>query len=82
MNEPLQENDSQRRAPAPPEGWRIGASIAAFLAALLFPLIGLAAESAGAHWFVGVMCVTGTFLCVAICLRLPGLTLKHFLPTE
>ncbi|NND96478.1 MAG: hypothetical protein HKN47_04010 [Pirellulaceae bacterium] len=53
-------------------------SIVAFVAALLFTAIGFASEAAGAHWYVGCLCVTGVSLCVFMILRLHGLERTHF----
>ena len=58
--------------------WQLELSVLAFLAAVLFVVVGFASESAGAHWFVGVVCAAGCILCVFICLPLHGLKLEHF----
>ena len=50
-------------------------SLVAFLAAVLFAATGIASESGGAHWLVGVMSVTGVVLCVYLSLRLHGLNM-------
>lgn len=58
-----------------PQSWQLWLSILAFLQAIAFVVIAVACEAAGAHWSLGLLCVSASLLCSALVLLLFGLRL-------